>query len=315
MSMLINDVDARTQLAGTNRLELLLFHLGSSEVFGINVFKVREVMNLPSVTRVPEADGRLVGMANIRGTTVPVIDFRAAIGLHDKSPGGEERGGRGGKLIVTEYNQSLQGFLVSGVDRIVRLSWERITPPPRVVLENSRGLITAVTTLDDGRLILIADVETILRELCPQMDDERVAVVGTSSRAKGKCVLFADDSSTARAQIRKTLEQLGMSFVQTTTGKEAWDTLLAIADECAAGGQPVQDRIQLVLSDIEMPDMDGFTLTKLIRSEPRLSHLPVILHSSLTGTYNVDKGRMVGATDYVTKFDPRLLGEVLARHC
>ncbi len=314
MSVLIHEVDARTKLAGANRMELLLFHVGSAEVLGINVFKVREVMKLPAVTHVPEADPRIRGMANIRGTMVPVIDLRTALGLGDKVSGDDEKDGRSGNLIVTEYNGSLQAFRVSGVDRIIRMSWNQIKTPPRLVLENNRGTITSVTTLEDGRLVLIVDVEKIFNDICPRADDELYAGLEISPKAKAKCVLFADDSSVARTQIRKTLERLGVGFLQTATGKEAWETLERLAQEAAKKAQKVDEYVQVVLSDIEMPDMDGFTLTKQIRTDPRFSHLPVILHSSLTGSCNVARGKAVGATDYVAKFDPRVLGETLLRH-
>lgn len=314
MSTLINEVDARTKLAGANRMELLLFHVGSAEVFGINVFKVREVMKLPAVTRVPEADARIQGMANIRGTMVPVIDLKAALGLGEKVPDDDQEDGRRGNLIVTEYNGSLQAFRVSGVDRIVRISWNQIATPPRLVSEHNRGTITSVTTLEDGRLVLIVDVEKILNDMCPRTDDELYAGLEPSPKAKAKCILFADDSSVARTQIRKTLERLGVGFLQTATGKEAWEALERLAREAANTDRKIDDYVQVILSDIEMPDMDGFTLTKQIRSDPRFAHLPVILHSSLTGSCNVTKGKSVGATDYVTKFDPRVLGETLLRH-
>ncbi len=313
MSTLINEVDARTRLAGANQMELLLFHVGTGEVFGINVFKVREVMKEPSLTRVPEADERISGLANIRGTMVPVIALRRALALG----GGCSREGDGadaGHLIITEYNGTLQAFQVCGVAHIIRTSWSDIKTPPALVRENNKGVVTAVTLLEDGRMVLILDVEKILSDICPRSDEEVYSAVQTQVALKAKCVLFADDSSVARTQIRKTLERIGIGFIQTTTGKEAWDALLAIADEADKSGIPVAARVQLVLSDIEMPDMDGFTLTRHIRSDPRFIHMPVILHSSLTGSCNMEKGRAVGATDYVTKFDPNALGSKLMRY-
>ncbi|WP_447983428.1 chemotaxis protein [Nitrospira sp. Nam74] len=312
MSSLIKEVDARTGLAGTNQMELLLFHVGTREVFGINVFKVREVMKFPALTRLPEADPRVEGMANIRGTTVPVIGLtKIIVGL------AEEQGSQlsDGKLIVTEYNGSLQAFHVAGVDRILRLSWTQIKSPPPLVRNNTKGAVTAVAMLDDGRMVLILDVEKILAEMSPKSDEEVFAGLEVRPQTKAKRVLYADDSAVARTQIRKTLERLGISYVQTTTGQEAWERLLEIAEKAAAAGQTVRDEIQIVLSDIEMPDMDGFALTKHIREDPRFMDIPVILHSSLTGNCNKEKGKAVGATDYVTKFDPKVLGEIIARHC
>ena len=311
MSSLIKEVDARTGLAGTNQMELLLFHVGTSEVFGINVFKVREVMKFPVLTRLPEADPRVEGMANIRGTTVPVIGLtQIIVGVAPGQPSDCE-----GKLIVTEYNGSLQAFHVAGVDRILRLSWSQIKSPPPLVRNNTKGAVTAVAMLDDGRMVLILDVEKILAEMSPKSDEEVFAGLELRTELRAKRVLFADDSAVARTQIRKTLERLGISYVQTTTGQEAWERLLEIADKATAAGKAVRDEIQIVLSDIEMPDMDGFALTKHIREDPRFVDIPVILHSSLTGTCNKEKGKAVGATDYATKFDPKLLGDMIAKHC
>ena len=283
MSSLIKEVDARTGLAGTNQMELLLFHVGTSEVFGINVFKVREVMKFPVLTRLPEADPRVEGMANIRGTTVPVIGLtKIIVGLTSAQSGQTSEG----KLIVTEYNGSLQAFHVAGVDRILRLSWTQIKSPPPLVRNNTKGAVTAVAMLEDGRMVLILDVEKILAEMSPKSDDEVFAGMELRPEVKNKRVLFADDSAVARTQIRKTLERLSVSYVQATTGQEAWERLLEIADKAMQAGKSVRDEIQIVLSDIEMPDMDGFALTKHIRSDPRFTDIPVILHSSLTGTCN-----------------------------
>ncbi|KXK03877.1 MAG: chemotaxis signal transducer CheV [Nitrospira sp. OLB3] len=311
MSNLINEIDARTRLAGANQMELLLFKLGTNEIYGINVFKVREVMKLPALTQIPEADSRIVGMANIRGIMVPVVGLRRSLGL------GTETDGAGNShpyLIVSEYNASLQGFLVSGVDRIIRFSWSAIKTPPTIVRENNKGAVTAVTMLDNGRMVLILDVEKVLHDICPRSDDEVFSGMVMSPALKSKCVMFADDSSVARTQIRKALDRLEMSYLMATTGGEAWTKLLALAEQATVEGKPRVDQIHCVLSDIEMPDMDGFTLTKHIRADPRLAHLPVILHSSLTGTCNMEKGKTVGASDYITKFDAKLLGEKLSFH-
>jgi two-component system chemotaxis response regulator CheV len=271
-------------------------------------------MKFPTLTRLPEADSRVEGMANIRGTTVPVIGLTQIITGLISGQSSELLEGQG-KLIVTEYNTSLQAFHVAGVDRILRLSWTQIKSPPPLVRNNTKGAVTAVAMLDDGRMVLILDVEKILAEMSPKSDEEVFAGVEIRPEVKNKRVLFADDSAVARTQIRKTLERLGISYVQATTGQEAWDRLLEIADKAASLGKSVRDEIQMVLSDIEMPDMDGFSLTKHIRADPRFMEMPVILHSSLTGTCNKEKGKAVGASGYVTKFDPKVLGDIIARHC
>jgi two-component system chemotaxis response regulator CheV len=312
MSNLIQEIDARTRLAGANQMELLLFKLGTSEIYGINVFKVREVMKLPQLTQIPEADSRIVGMANIRGTMVPVVGLKRSLGLgseHDVH--GKESDRQQPYLIITEYNSTLQGFLVAGVDRIIRFSWSAIRTPPAIVRENNKGAVTAVTMLEDGRMVLILDVEKVLYDICPRSDEEVFAGLSGTDVMKGKCLLLADDSHVARTQLRKALERLGLSYHIATTGGEAWNKLQSMAEHATAEGKTQVDQIQAVISDIEMPEIDGFTLTKNIRSDPRLAHLPVILHSSLTGTCNMEKGRTVGATDYITKFDARMLRDKL----
>ena len=168
--------------------------------------------------------------------------------------------------------------------------------------------------LDDGRMVLILDVEKVLNDICPRSDDEVFAGMVATPFLKSKCMLFADDSSVARTQIRKALERLEMSYIMATTGGEAWSKLQALADQATAEGKERVDQIQCILSDIEMPEMDGFTLTKHIRADPRLAHLPVMLHSSLTGACNMEKGKAVGASDYITKFDAKMLGEKLTFH-
>jgi two-component system chemotaxis response regulator CheV len=309
MSNLMNEVDARTRLAGANTMELLLFHLGNGELYGINVFKVREVMKMPPLTRMPEVSPCIEGVSNIRGQTVPVIGLRRALGLSEL-PQTEA-----GKVIIAEYNRSLQGLHVAGVDRIIRLSWDQVKPPPPLLRKNAGGAVTAVSILEDGRMVLILDVEKILADLCPQPDEEAFAGIHAETSLKAKRVLFADDSVVARKQITRTLERLGLSYIQTTTGKEAWEQLEALATQAKAEGRAVRDELQMILTDIEMPEMDGFTLAKQISSDHRFGGIPIIMHSSLTGTCNAEKGKAVGATDYITKFDPKMLAETILRYC
>jgi two-component system chemotaxis response regulator CheV len=301
------EIDQRTRLAGANKMELLMFSLGSDEIYGLNVFKIREVMKLPPVTKIPDSDARVLGVVNLRGENIPVVDLRLAIGI----PGGHEDHK---KLIITEYNDNKQGFLVAEVDRIIRMSWERIHIPPPMVRSSNRGAVTAVTKLDDGRMVLILDVEKILAELHPRSDEEMYKNVSEVPKLVGKRVLVADDSLVARKQITKTLERLGVTYDECITGKEALERLKMLADEADRTGKQVTDWLQLILTDIEMPEMDGFTLTKNVRSDPRISGIPVLMHSSLSGTCNVEKGKSVGVTDYVTKFDPKVLQEALVKY-
>lgn len=313
MSSFIHEIDARTQLAGANRFEILLFSMGVAEIYGINVFKVREVFSLPVLTRLPETDVRIEGLLSVRGTTLPVIDLRQVLGLPDFP----RPDGKADHLIVTEYNRNVQAFHVRHVDRIVRVSWSDVTPPPALTHNKLKpGTITAVAKIDPNTTVLLVDVEKILSDLMPEHEDLLVQQVQASPTVlTDKRVLFADDSSVARMQIRKTLARLGVKGIETTTGQEAWEKLLELAAEAEAQGKAVGEVIHLVLSDVEMPAMDGFTLTKRIRADARFHDLPIILHSSLTGMCNREHGKVVGATDYVGKFDPKELSTIVLKYC
>ena len=307
MAKWMAEIDQRTRLAGANKMELLMFHLNTDEIYGINVFKIREVMKVPSVTKIPETDSRILGLVNLRGENVALVDLKQAIGL-----------GRldleGAKLIITEYNDNKQGFLVGGVDRIIRMSWEQIQVPPPMVHSSRQGSVTAVTKLEDGRMVLILDVEKVLADLHPRADEEVFAGIEMVKELAGKRVLVADDSVVARKQIVKTLERLGMKWEETQTGKEALTRLRHYAEVAEAAGQTVGDFLSGVITDIEMPEMDGFSLTKHIREDPRLQGLPILMHSSLSGQCNIERGRSMGVTDYVTKFHPTDLRDKLVKH-
>jgi two-component system chemotaxis response regulator CheV len=310
MSELLKNIDARTRLAGTNKLEILLFSLGTdlrtgrTETFGINVFKVREVMRTPQITAAPDMPPAVKGMVSLRGVLVPVVDLSEFIGMQTETP--REI------MIVTEYNGHTQGFLVESVDTILRLDWAKMRVPPEMLTANMGGLVTAVTELPDGRLVMLLDVERILSETA-RYDDDMVFTHIEPIGKEGLTVLYADDSSVARGQIEKTLNALGIRGMMAMNGRQAWDELLKIADYAESAGRSVKDHVQLVLTDVEMPEMDGYILTKSIKSDPRFNGVPVIMHSSLSSMSNQQLGRSVGVDEYVPKFEPQRLAETLSR--
>jgi two-component system chemotaxis response regulator CheV len=310
MSELLKNIDARTKLAGTNKLEILLFSLGTDsrtgrrETFGINVFKVREVMRTPPITSAPEMPASVEGMVSLRGALVPVVDLARYARVDTETPRSI--------MIVTEYAGHTQGFLVEGVDTILRLDWSQMRVPPAMLLAEMGGLVTAVTELPDGRLVMMMDVEKILSETT-NYDDEIVYRNIKPLDNPGLTVFFADDSTVARRQIQRTLEAMGVRYVAAINGLEAWDELEKMAAYAQASGQEVTSLISLVLTDIEMPEMDGYILTKKIKSDPRFAGVPVIMHSSLSGMSNQQLGKSVGVDEYVPKFEPQRLSETLTR--
>ncbi|MDR2015953.1 MAG: chemotaxis protein [Azoarcus sp.] len=312
MSDLLKNIDARTRLAGTNKLEILLFTLGMDsrsgrrETFGINVFKVREVMRTPEITAAPEMPASVKGMVSLRGALVPVVDLGKYAGTGEESARDI--------MIVTEYNGHTQGFLVEAVDTILRLDWSQMRVPPDMLVAHMGGLVTAVTELADNRLVMLLDVEKVLSETTHYDDDSLVyKEIKPIDDAEDCLVVFADDSSVARKQIMLTLDTMGVRYIGAVNGRKAWEELKKLADSAASSGRKVSDVLSLVLTDVEMPEMDGYILTRHIKADPRFAGVPVVMHSSLSGMSNQQLGLSVGVDEYVPKFEPLRLSQTLRR--
>jgi two-component system chemotaxis response regulator CheV len=301
MSGVLANVDLRTQLAGHNRLELLLFRLDGKQLFGINVFKVQEVIQCPPLTSIPDAHNVVRGIANMRGRTITVMDLGRAIGGAGVENPAEKF------VVVTEYNQYVQGFLVGGVDRIVNMNWSEILPPPQGIGDDN--YLTAVTKVD-GELVEIIDVEKVLAEVIgwnEEVSEEYVDEAAEQDDERKPIVLVADDSSVARNQIKRTLEKLGIECVLAHDGKLALEQLQRWAEDDAE--IPLHERLFMVISDIEMPEMDGYTFTTEVRKDPRLDKLHILLHTSLSGVFNNAMVEKVGANDFIAKFQPDVLAK------
>lgn len=294
MAGILDSVNQRTQLVGQNRLELLLFKLVGRQRFGINVFKVREVMPCPRLTSLPKQDKYIKGVAHIRGQTISVIDLSKATG------GPEIVQTDDCFVVIAEYNRSVQGFLVSGVERIVTLSWKDIMPPPEGTGKSS--YLTAVTEIDNG-MVSILDVEKILNEISPISTDlsEGVADETVGEEIGDRMIMIADDSTVARNQVKRALEPLGLNMLLAKNGHDALDQLKAITEDC---NKSLTEKVALLISDIEMPEMDGYTLTAEIKANERMRDIPVILHTSLSGVFNNAMVEKVGAEDFIPKFHP-----------
>ncbi|MBI5429584.1 MAG: chemotaxis protein CheV [Nitrosomonadales bacterium] len=308
MSDLLKNIDARTKLAGTNKLEILMFSLGKDarsnreETFGINVFKVREVMRIPEITRAPEMPASVEGMVSLRGSLVPVIDLAKYIGIEtDTKPD---------IMIVTEYNGQTQGFLVRAVDNILRLDWSAMRVPPAMLMAEMGGLVTAITELSDGRLVMMMDVEKVLSETSRY--DESV-FKNVQPLGRERTVFFVDDSSVARNQISRTLDAMQVKYISAINGRQAWAELSRMADSAESTHELLRDRLHVILTDVEMPEMDGYMLTRKIKSDKRFEGITVLMHSSLSSSSNKQLGKAVGVDEYVAKFEPQRLAQTLAR--
>jgi two-component system chemotaxis response regulator CheV len=300
MAGILDSVDQRTQLVGENRLEILMFRLAGRQLFAINVFKVQEVLQLPKLTLMPQRHPFVCGVVNLRGQTLPVIDLSQAIGMRPLQPGPDST------IIVTEYNRSVQAFLVGGVDRIINMNWESILPPPTSA--GRQHYLTAITRVEDT-LVEIIDVEKVLAEIVPynarvskeKLEDAMLA------HARGREILLVDDSNVALAQLRDTLSQLGAVLHVASDGLKA----LRLLQKWADAGEDVCGKLLMVFTDAEMPEMDGYRLTTEIRQDPRLRELYVVLHTSLSGSFNESMVKKVGCDNFLSKFQPDRLVEVV----
>ncbi len=300
MTSVMDGVNRLTQLAGHNRMELLMFHLGDEQRFGINVFKVQEVIHCPPLTRIPKAHPVIRGIADIRGKTLPVIDLAMVIG----KPALDNP--EDGFIIVTEYNTKIQGYLVSSVDRIINMNWAEILPPPKGM--TSASYLTAVTRVDE-KFVGILDVEKILADLCGTTVEvsDSLADEGRQLKKEDMFILVADDSAVARKQISRPLEQMGIEYVMAKNGREALECL-----KDWAANDPVRlEHLIMVISDIEMPEMDGYTFTAEVRKDGTLRDLYILLHSSLSGVFNKAMVEKVGANQFIAKYDPDILTQVV----
>jgi two-component system chemotaxis response regulator CheV len=302
MKTIQQEIDERTNLTSSNKLELLLFRLGEdpslgrSELFGINVFKIREIIPMPTITAMAGSSPHMMGVVDLRGQIIPVIDLPAVASCTPKTGLNI--------LLITEYARTTQAFAVESVEDIVRLDWRQVLSAEG---NAAGGMVTSIARLDgenSDRLAQVLDVETILRQVMPPAEsDIDASNIGTHVELRpGTVILAADDSLIARTMIEQGLEAMGLPFIMCKTGKEAWDQLQSIAASEAAAGRTVRDRVALVLTDLEMPEMDGFTLTRNIKQDPRFNSIPVVIHSSLTGSTNEAHVRNVGADAYVAKF-------------
>lgn len=305
------EIDERANLALSNKFELLLFRLGAAyqdeqpELFGINVFKLREIVPMTNITRAAGMKSPLLGMANIRGQLIPVIDLPAVAGCTPETGLN--------LLLVTEYARSTQAFAVESVEDIVRLDWNQVRAAESGV---STRNITSIACLDNqNKMAMVLDVEQILHDIIPSVREVKEGDIDAKSfRLRANAVaIVAEDSKVARQMLEQGLKAMGIPAMMYNTGLEAWVKIKQMYQEAQAEGVSIHDKIGLILTDLEMPEMDGFTLTRNIKSDPNLKNIPVVIHSSLSGSANEDHVRKVGANGYVAKFEIKQLSAVISK--
>jgi two-component system chemotaxis response regulator CheV len=301
MSGVLSNVDQRTKLVGQNRLELLLFNFGRGQSYAINVFKIQEVLRLTRLTQIPEAHPVVRGVTHLRGQTLPVVDLCHAIGMGPLEINDHTT------MIVTEYNRTVQAFLVAGVDRIINMNWEQIMPPPKGT--GKAHYLTAITKVDD-KIVEIIDVEKVLSEIVPYETSVSEGLLDLDVMARvaesGLKILAVDDSAVARSQVKETLASLGLEVIQANDGLEAWNLIQKMGAE-----GPINSQLLMVITDAEMPAMDGYMLTTEIRNSADFKNLYVVLHTSLSGSFNEKMVEKVGCNAFLSKFQPDGLAEAV----
>lgn len=280
--------------------KLLLFQLAGSRLFGLGTLKIREIMPLPHLTKLPSSQSTVIGTATFRGAAVPVIDMAAAIGY--KPLTAEERSTA--SVIITDVNRKEIGFLVRKVQRIVETDWKDVSSPPKALGKNA--FITGLVTIDE-ELIQLLDLELLLAKVYPESLSSKDVLLNDMEveTLRGLSILLVDDSIVARKQLSDVLDRKNISYQVTHDGSDAMARILSAQE----AGNP----IDILVSDIEMPGLDGYELAFQIRNHPGLHQPWIILHSSLSSEMSVSYAEQVGANRALTKFDAHeLLHTMLA---
>ncbi|MBB5022799.1 chemotaxis protein CheV [Desulfurispira natronophila] len=298
--------------SGTNELEIVEFQLhrqlsdGTVKVgyFGINVAKVREIIRVPETTEYPNSHPSVLGIFNLRERLIPLIDLSHWLRLATPSESRPEQ-----KAIITEFNNSQSSFLVDGINRIHRISWEHVESPSQFLESRDSDCVVAVIRMSN-RLIMILDFEKIFADINPSQSMESYDVSTDKKIDKGqdmverrqsKTVFIADDSAFIRKLIQTTLSTAGYRIVSANDGAEAFDMLMEYEQSARLEGVPLDSMVNLLISDVEMPRMDGLHLVKRMRERDEFRYMPILMFSSIMSDENRRKALQLGADDTITK--------------
>lgn len=284
---------------GTNEFEIVEFTIGDVN-YGINVAKVREVITRVPVTEMPQAHPYIDGLFTLRGKAIPLVNLPRCLGLKSDN---EQR-----NIIVTEINNYDIGFLVDNVSRIHRISWKEMEPAPEV---GDQTRVVGIIKMKD-RIVLLLDFETIIAEINPEINEKLTTIEEASEDIKDRRnkahVVVAEDSPLLRDLLVNTLHESGYKFVRDFgNGQDAWDYLAALSKKDG----PIENHVAVIVSDVEMPKMDGHRLLKLVREDERLGEVPLVLFSSLINEEMRRKGKELGASGQIAKPEINQLIELL----
>jgi len=298
--------DDKTLKVGSNELELVDFRLYKKEkdgsiyegVYGINVAKVREIIKMPELTELPGSEDYIEGIFDLRGVVVPVVDLAKWMGITVPS---EEEAPIKKRVIITEFNNILIGFIVHDAKRIRRISWADIEPASFGVGQGKldKSKITGITRIENGEILLILDLESIVEEMGFFEANLEAADLDSIEKFDG-LVLLVDDSATARRIEKDALGKMGFDVVEARNGEEG---LQKLEELYSIYGDNLKNKLRLILSDIEMPKMDGYHMAAKIHADNRFKDIPLIFSSSISDAFSDIRGKEVGAEGYLVKFN------------
>jgi two-component system chemotaxis response regulator CheV len=303
---------------GANDLELIVFKMfnvtadGSEETlyYGVNVAKVREIMPMPTLTKVPDMPDYAEALTEVRGEVIPIINLSRWMKINP-APDHTVRP----KVIVLSMMNTIIGMIVHDVERIRRISWEQVKQPPSMLQTKYGGKITGVTKIDaEGEsLLLILDLESMMAEIgAVSVEAVFDAEIGdTLFKNLQGTILVADDSAVARKIIKDNLETRGLKVIACSDGKEAMAALHQA--KARLGDKPITDYVQLLITDVEMPEMDGISLARTLKSDEKFKSLPIIVNTSLSGDESKERAKSIGADGYLVKFDIAHLVQEVAK--
>ncbi|WP_035587616.1 chemotaxis protein [Hippea jasoniae] len=303
---------------GTNQMELVDFRMYELRengeiyegIYGINIAKVKEIIKYPNLIKIPSKDSLIEGVYNLRGEVIPIVSLAKWLGINEP-PDIKTK-----KVIITIFNNITVGFIVHDAKRIRRISWRFVKPPSEVLVHQYGNKIVGTINLDEEHVMIILDFESICEELgvFSEEDIKRIrdtAISGAKEKKKKAKILIADDSSTARKIIKTAVEPIAEKIIEVKDGQEAWDLLNKLYED--TNGK-IEEAVDIIITDVEMPNMDGYRFTKLVKEDDRFRKIPVIMNTSLSGNANIQKAKEVGVDDFCTKFIAEEFTSAVLKH-